>query len=127
MRHAGLGLLVLIAAAPIAAQRRDSRPEATAPAGWAALVRAFDAYATADSVVGASALLLEGGRVVARHEYGFADRALGQRVDARTIFHWGSITKTLTAVAIMQLRDRQRLSLDDRVTRWIPELRQVHD
>src|SRR5881396_1114182 len=43
-----------------------------------------------------------------------------QRVDERTIFHWASITKTLTAVAVMQLRDRGRLSLDDRVTRYLP-------
>lgn len=117
----GLGVITLSAAAPLVAQR------AVAPPGWPALVRAFEAYARADSVVGASVLLLEGGRLVARHDYGFADRALGQRVDARTIFHWGSITKTLTAVAILQLRDHGRLSLDDAITRWIPELRQVHD
>jgi len=67
------------------------------------------------------------GHLVARHDYGFGDRALGQRVDERTIFHWGSITKTLTAVAIMQQRDRERLALDDRVTGRIPELKQVHD
>src|SRR2546430_5887629 len=48
-------------------------------------------------------------------------------LDERTIFHWGSITKTLTAVAVMQLRDRKRVSLDERVTQYIPELRQVHD
>ncbi|HLS47951.1 MAG TPA: serine hydrolase domain-containing protein, partial [Gemmatimonadales bacterium] len=44
-----------------------------------------------------------------------------------TIYHWGSITKTLTAVAIMQLRDRGLLSLDDPITRWVPELRRMHD
>ena len=33
---------------------------------------------------------------------------------------------TLTAVAIMQLRDRGRLTLDDQVTRYVPELRAVH-
>ena len=43
------------------------------------------------------------------------------------IVHWASITKTLTAIAVMQLRDRGRLSLDDRVTKWVPELRLVHD
>ena len=122
-----LGLLSLVAAAPVASQHRDPHPEGAPPTRWPAFVRAFDAYATGDSVVGASVLVLDAGRVVARHDYGYADRGLGQRVDARTIFHWGSITKTLTAVAIMQLRDRGRLSLDDRVTRWIPELRQVHD
>ena len=50
-----------------------------------------------------------------------------QKVDERTIYHWASVTKTLTAVAIMQLRDRGKLSLDDKVTTWVPELRQVHN
>ena len=27
----------------------------------------------------------------------------------------------------MQLRDRGKLSLDDKVTRWVPELREIHD
>src|SRR5437870_6817902 len=113
----GLALLALLATPAAHGQRP----------GWQPFTRAFDAYAAGDSVVGASVLLMRQGGVLAHHEYGFADRALGQRVDERTIFHWGSITKTLTAVAVMQLRDRKRLSLDDRVTRYLPELRQVHD
>ena len=126
-RLGSLSLLACVTATPAVAQRRDARAADAAPAGWPAFVRAFDAYATADSVVGAGVLVMRDGRVLARHDYGFGDRALGQRVDERTIFHWGSITKTLTAVAIMQLRDRGRLALDDRVTGRIPELRQVHD
>ena len=113
----GLALLALLATPAAHGQRP----------GWQPFTRAFDAYATGDSVVGASVLMMRDGRVLAHHEYGFADRALGRRVDERTIFHWGSITKTLTAVAVMQLRDRKRLTLDDRVTHYIPELRQVHD
>lgn len=97
------------------------------PAGWAAFVRAFDIYATGDSVVGASALIMRDGRVVAHHERGLGDRSRQEPVDERTIYHWASITKTLTTIAIMQLRDRGRLTLDDRVTSYLPELRQVHD
>ena len=113
----GLALLALLATPGAHGQRP----------GWQPFTRAFDAYAAGDSVVGASVLMMRDGRVLAHHEYGFADRALGRRVDERTIFHWGSITKTLTAVAVMQLRDRKRVSLDERVTQYIPELRQVHD
>jgi CubicO group peptidase (beta-lactamase class C family) len=98
-----------------------------APAGWSSFVRLLDAYADSDKVVGTSALVIQGGRVLARHSYGFADKAAGKRVDDRSIFHWGSITKTLTAISIMQLRDRGKLSLDDKVTRWVPELREIHD
>lgn len=94
---------------------------------WQAFTRTLDAFASADSVVGAGAVILRDGEVVARHHYGDGDRALRQPVDEQTIFHWGSITKTLTAIAVMQLRDRGRLSLDDRITTWIPELRQMHN
>ena len=98
-----------------------------APDRWADFTKMFDASMDQDRVVGASILLLQDGRVVAHHEHGFADRANGKRATERTIFHYGSITKTLTAVSIMQLRDRGRLSLDDQVTQYIPELRRVHD
>src|SRR5207247_10524834 len=65
--------------------------------GWQPFTRAFDAYATGDSVVGASVLMMRDGRVLAHHEYGFADRALGRRVDGRPICHWGTITTMRTA------------------------------
>src|SRR5690348_2532241 len=102
--------LLLVLAPTLAAQHR-----AAPPAGWDAFVRAFDGYAQGDSIVGASVLILKDGRVLARHDYGFGDRAAGQRADSNTIYHWASITKTLTAIDVLQLRDRGRLSLDDRV------------
>ena len=113
----------------LSAQPAASRasPRLAPPDDWSAFLRHFDAYADGDRVVGASVLMMRDGRVLDRHDYGWADRAARQRVDARTIFHWGSITKTLTAIAIMQLHDRRQLSLDEKITRYVPELRQVHD
>lgn len=114
-------LPLLIAAGPLAAQ------EGAPPAGWTEFLRAFDAYAEAGAIVGAGAVAMQDGRVLARHEVGYADREARRRVDSNTIFHYGSITKTLTAIAVLQLRDRGLLSLDDPVTRWVPELRSVSD
>ena len=115
-------VLALLASSPVEAQRRpDPAP------GWSDFTRAFRSFLATDGVVGASALLLRDGHVLAHQEAGYADRDLRQRTDQRTIYHYASITKTLTAIAIMQLRDRHRLSLDDRVTSYLPELRQVHD
>lgn len=111
-------MIAFVLAATLAAQ---------VPSGWPGFIRDFDAYAASDSVVGSSVVYARGGRIVAHHEQGFGDRARGERVDERTIFHYGSITKTLTAVAIMQLRDRGLLSLDDPVTRWVPEIRLLHN
>src|SRR6185436_17694646 len=76
---------------------------------------------------GASVLVMKNGNILGRHDVGRADAAANTAVNEHTIYHWGSITKTLTAISIMQLRDRGKLSLDDKVVRWVPELRQVHD
>src|SRR5687768_1905967 len=62
------------------------------PNGWSSFTRLLEAYADSDRVVGTSALVIRDGRIVARHSYGFADKAAGKRVDDRSIFHWGSIT-----------------------------------
>lgn len=117
-----IALAIAASASPAGAQSGAARP-----AHWEAFTRRLDAYARADRITGASALFVADGRIVARHHYGLADHAATRAVDDSTIFHWGSVTKTLGAVAVLQLRDRGRLTLDDPVARWIPELRQVHD
>ena len=98
----------------------------SAPALWPAFTSQLNAYVAADSIVGAAALIMKDGRVLVHHEVGFGDRALGQKVDTNTIFHWGSMTKTFTAIAVMQMVEAGRLTLDDKVTKFIPELRRVH-
>jgi CubicO group peptidase (beta-lactamase class C family) len=118
MRVSIVSVLLLAAAVPARAQ---------SPAGWSEAVSAFDRLMQTDSVVGGSLAYLKDGRIVVRHDAGLADRSAGIRISPRSIFHYGSITKTLTAVAILQLRDRGLVSLDDPITKWVPELRQVHN
>ncbi|HJU61960.1 MAG TPA: serine hydrolase domain-containing protein, partial [Candidatus Binatia bacterium] len=78
-------------------------------------------------IVGSSLVVLHDGVVVAEDYVGLANEEKGWPVDRDTIYHWASNTKTLTGIAIMQLRDRGLLSLDDPVTKYIPELRKVHN
>jgi CubicO group peptidase (beta-lactamase class C family) len=56
--------------------------------------------------------------------------ALGQRdvparaaVDTSTVFRIASMTKSFTALAILQLRDAGKLALDDPAEKYVPELR----
>ena len=42
--------------------------------------------------------------------------------DLDTVFRIASMTKSFTALAILKLRDEGKLSLDDPVRKWIPEL-----
>jgi CubicO group peptidase (beta-lactamase class C family) len=102
-------------------------PMAPSPAKWSAYSQSFDALAAADGIVGAGIVLVKDGRLIAHHEFGYADLEHGVPTSLQSIYHYGSITKTLTAIAVMQLRDRKKLTLDDRITTYVPELRQVHD
>ncbi len=78
-------------------------------------------------VVGSSFVFLRDNKVVADYRYGSANLAKNQAVDADTIWHWASNTKPFTGIAIMQLRDRGLLKLDDAVTKYLPELRAVQN
>lgn len=78
-------------------------------------------------VVGSSFMFIRDNKVVAKKFWGMANLEKNQAVDEETIYHWASITKTFTGVAIMQLRDHGKLNLDDPVVKYLPELRAVHD
>lgn len=43
-------------------------------------------------------------------------------VDANSLFSVGSLAKPMTATVILQLRDEGKLSLDDTLSQWLPEL-----
>lgn len=78
-------------------------------------------------IVGSSFVLLHDNQMIAREFYGLAHLEQKRAVDENTIYHWASITKTFTGIAIMQLRDRGLLKLDDPIVKYVPELSAVHN
>lgn len=80
-----------------------------------------------NGVVGSSFVFLRDNKIVADYKYGSANLAKSQPVDENTIYPWASNTKPFTGIAIMQLRDRGLLDLDDPLTKYLPELRAVHN
>ncbi|WP_423603863.1 serine hydrolase domain-containing protein [Sphingomonas sp. MS122] len=79
------------------------------------------------NIAGSSFYLIRDGRTLAADHLGEQDADAQVPVDAQTIYHWASITKTMTGIAIMQLRDRGLLELDDPVVKYVPELARVHN
>jgi CubicO group peptidase (beta-lactamase class C family) len=119
-------LCIAACASPITGQ--------TAPGREDGFARAYQEFRTSylgelrkEGFVGSSFYFIRDNKVVAREFYGLADAARGVPVDEDTIYHWASVTKTLTGIAIMQLRDRGLLKLDDPVVKYVPELRAAHD
>lgn len=94
---------------------------------WSQNSAAFREDLRNEGVVGGSLYALHRGKVVGAEHYGLADHESGRAVNADTLYHWGSITKTFTAIAIMQLQERGKLRLDDPVVKYLPELSAVHN
>jgi CubicO group peptidase (beta-lactamase class C family) len=94
---------------------------------WSRVAALYHQRLQETGIVGSGLMVVRNGDVVHKAFEGYQDLATKRAADENTIYHWASITKTLTGVAIMQLRDRGLLSLDDPAVKYVPELRQVHD
>jgi D-alanyl-D-alanine carboxypeptidase len=103
-----------------ARQRPVARP-AFAPLPTGA-IEALVADALAAGVPGVSIAVAKPGAVPYLRGYGFSDGARSVAVDALTIFQIASLSKQFTAAAILALEEEGRLSIDDPVSQWIPEL-----
>lgn len=67
-------------------------------------------------------LVAEHGDVLYRRGFGKADIKTGTAFTPDTMSDIGSVTKQFTAMAIMMLAERRRLSYDDLLTKYIPEI-----
>ena len=94
---------------------------------WTNLRRFFRQQVADAGIVGASLVIVRDGKVEAEEYAGYQDNATKRPVDRDTIYHWASITKTFTGIAIMQLRDRGLLTLDDPAVKYLPEIRGIHN
>ncbi|MEJ8843881.1 serine hydrolase [Lacibacter sp. H375] len=71
---------------------------------------------------GATAIVVRKGQVIYKKAIGMADMELNVPLQADMIFRIGSITKQFTAVAILQLAEQGKLSLQDDIKKFVPEL-----
>src|SRR3954451_16936203 len=94
---------------------------------WSRVAALYHQRVQQAGIVGSSLMFVKGGRVAHRAFEGYQDSATKRPTDEDTIYHWASITKMFTGVAIMQLRDRGLLSLDEPAIKYLPELREVHN
>jgi CubicO group peptidase (beta-lactamase class C family) len=117
-----IALFAALVSAPLWAQ---SSREATSP--LASFHARFNAEFERHGIVGGGFALVDGQAPATEFFSGVARMKTQQPIDAHTAYNWASITKTMTAIAILQLRDRGLLSLDDPAVKYVPELREVHD
>ena len=92
--------------------------------GW---VPAFEAYArevaAKAQIPGMAVAVAHQGETVYEGGFGYRDAEQGLEATADTVFGIGSVTKSFTALAVMQLADAGKLSVNDPVVKWLPEFR----
>ena len=81
----------------------------------------FAAFSTAGSP-GCALGIVQDGRLTYSRGYGLASIELGVPITPRTVFDIGSVSKQFTAMAIVLLAEDGKLSLDDEIQKYLPEI-----
>ncbi len=108
------GIVGTLAAAPALAR-------AASPVG-AALAPFAAAYIAAQNAPGMIVGMADGNGWRETAAYGFADPDARRPIRPDERFHIGSITKSFTALMILQLVDEGKVALDADITRYLPDL-----
>ena len=69
---------------------------------------------------GVSAALVMNDEIVWSRAFGFRDIERGLGATTHSLYCIGSVTKSFTALAIMQLAEQEKLSLDDAIDKFVP-------
>jgi CubicO group peptidase (beta-lactamase class C family) len=96
-------------------------PLATAPK-IPAVSAAIQECITRHEIAGAVTLVATPNKIVHFDAAGLADIAAAKPMQTDAIFWIASMTKPLTATAILMLQDQNKLSIDDPVAKYLPEL-----
>ncbi len=72
--------------------------------------------------IGFSLLIEDNGKILYQRSGGLADISAHTKVDAATNFRMASVSKQFTAMGILLLEKEHKLSLEDPVGRYLPEL-----
>jgi len=89
----------------------------------------FDRYADklirnplkSNHIVGLSAVVFDGEKVLWHRDYGYRDKEQRLLVNGDSQYQIGSLTKLITAAAIMKLQEDNLLSIDDPVIRYVSD------
>ncbi|WP_227625070.1 serine hydrolase domain-containing protein [Fimbriimonas ginsengisoli] len=75
-----------------------------------------------DKIPGVSLAVIRDGKVIKSAGYGYANLELGATATPNTVYQIGSITKQFTAAAVMLLVQNRKLGLDDRLSKYLPNV-----
>ncbi|MGH7680217.1 MAG: serine hydrolase domain-containing protein [Gemmatimonadaceae bacterium] len=123
--RSSLATLALVATSGESHAQAQQSAQTTPLTDRSALVRRLDSLAGSgvfeNRATGIAAAVVRGNDTLLLKGFGKADVEWNVPMPADAVFEIGSITKQFTSVAILQLRDEGKLSLDDPITKWLPD------
>jgi CubicO group peptidase (beta-lactamase class C family) len=75
-----------------------------------------------DGNLNGSVLIAEKGQIVYNKSFGFANETTKEKLNENSVFCLASVSKQFTAMAIAVLKEQSKLSYDDKITKYLPEL-----
>jgi CubicO group peptidase (beta-lactamase class C family) len=111
----------VLALTPIAAAAQDAG--ADKPRSLPAVHQVLESAVAKDEVAGAVTVVAGPDGLLAVDCVGEADRATHKPMTPDTIFWVASMTKPVTAAAVLMLQDQGKLSIDDPVSKYLPEFK----
>jgi serine beta-lactamase-like protein LACTB len=110
-----------------AAQKPQPQPRDFSPDQRAKIEKAVTAFMAANRAPGVSVAVILGGQPVWSSGFGMSDLENLVPATSSTLYRLGSISKSITAVAAMQLWERNQLDLDAAVQKYCPAFPQKAD
>lgn len=104
--------------------RRETGPS-TESSRQQSLDRAAAAALDGHRVPGLAVVIMKGDEILLGKTYGVADAPNASPLSTTSEFQLGSISKTILAALVLKLAEQGRLSIDDPVTRHLPEFTQL--
>lgn len=71
---------------------------------------------------GASVAIVDNGKILFEKNYGISNIETGEKISSSTNFNICSLTKQFTALSILQLAEKNKLSLTDKLSHFFPEI-----
>jgi len=77
----------------------------------------------ANNIVGFSTAIIKGDSIIWKKSFGYADKANNIPMTENTVVNIGSVTKTFTALSIMQLRENNKIDIDQPLQKYFPSFK----
>ncbi|HEX3134959.1 MAG TPA: serine hydrolase domain-containing protein [Planctomycetota bacterium] len=122
LRHSPLSTLAVALALGLSACATAVRPQ---PPATATITSAVQAFVERNEIAGAVTLVADVDGVRHLGATGFANTESKQVMGTDALFWIASMTKPITATAILMLQDQGKLSVDDPVAKYLPEFAKI--